>query len=181
VAIVLTSLVVIVAYAAAQVSFDARSRMVSRLHDVQSVRGMRELIQDALRDARAPQGPGDPGFTLQHNQLSFVAAGGAAPLDPDYDWLITIGPGPRGLAFMAVPLGHAGAAQVTFLAREVTRWDVRLLAPAAPQWVSEWPMAKIMPRAVAITLWHDSVTVGLPLHVVLWSDGPATTQDTLPQ
>src|SRR5271165_2322760 len=99
VAIVLTSLVVLVAYAAAHVTFDARARLASHLREVQSSRSARELIGSALRDARTPQRPGDPGFLLQRGELSFVAAGGAEPLDPDYDWLITIQPSAQGLAF----------------------------------------------------------------------------------
>jgi prepilin-type N-terminal cleavage/methylation domain-containing protein len=170
VAIVLTSLVVLVAYAAAQVSFDARARLTAHLRAVQSTRSVRELIQGALRDARAPQRPGDAGFTLEGNRLSFVAAGGVEPLDPDYDWLIAIQPSTQGLVFSGVPLGHAPAAAVEFRVPDVTRWDVRVLAPAGSQWVSNWPITTLMPRAVWITFWHDSVTVGLPIRVMFWSD-----------
>lgn len=100
VAIVVTSIVVVVAYAMAQAGLDARSRIASRLRDVQGSRTARDILRDALRNARAPRGPGDPagGVVLSNGTLSFVAAGGVPPLDPDYDWRFTVVPGQRGLS-----------------------------------------------------------------------------------
>src|SRR2546427_10980173 len=84
VAIVLTSLVVLLAYGAAQVSYDAQARLGADLRALQQARALRELLQDALRSARAPQRPGDPLFTLHAGRLSFMTPGGGPPLDPDY-------------------------------------------------------------------------------------------------
>src|SRR5256885_16487053 len=109
VAIVLTSLVVLLAYGAARVSYDAHARLSADLRALQQARALRELLQDALRSARAPQRPGDPLFTLHAGRLSFVTAGGGPPLDPDYDWLLTIEPGADGLALSATPVGPAAA------------------------------------------------------------------------
>src|SRR3989442_13080948 len=89
-AIVLTGLVVLLAYGAAQVSYDAHARLSANLRALQQARALRELLQDALRSARAPQRPGDSPFTLHEGRLSFVTAGGGPPLDPGYDWLRTI-------------------------------------------------------------------------------------------
>src|SRR2546422_6568128 len=96
-AIVLTGLVVLLAYGAAQVSYDAQARLRANIGALQEARALRELLQDALRSARAPQRPGDPRFTLHAGRLSFVTAGGGPPIDPDYDWLVTIEPGADGL------------------------------------------------------------------------------------
>jgi len=180
VALVLTSIVVMVAYAMAQATFDARARLGSRLHQIESARALRELLRDALRNARAPQRPGEPGMSLSNDRLSFVAAGGAAPLDPDYDWLITVTPGPRGLEFVAVPLGHAPPAQVSFRVPDVTRWTVRLLAPQGSQWQSEWTEPKLMPRAVAVAFWNGSEPASAPLHLVLWTSSLPAAHDSLP-
>src|SRR3989449_6303001 len=65
VAIVLTSLVVLLAYGAAQVSYDAQARLGAELQGLQGARAMRELHQDALHNARPPQLPGHQGLTLQ--------------------------------------------------------------------------------------------------------------------
>jgi prepilin-type N-terminal cleavage/methylation domain-containing protein len=173
VALTITSLVVLLAYSAAHVGYDARSRLVSHLRDVESARAVRSLLLDALRNARAPQFPSDPGITLTDGRLSFVAAGGAAPLDPDYDWLIRVAPSARGLQVVATPLGHTNAAPVSFYSPDITRWDVRVLDATGTRWLDQWSTQRIMPRAITISFWHNSVTAGLPLQVVLW---PGTSQ-----
>src|SRR3989454_2294350 len=165
VAIVLTGLVVLLAYGAAQVSYDAHARLSAELRALQQARALRELLQDALRTARAPQRPGDSLFTLHSGRLSFVTAGGGPPLDPDYDWLLTIEPGADGLELSATPVGRAPATPVTIRAPGVTRWDVRARLAGASGGVEEWPMTTVLPSAGAVTMWHDSTPVGLPLQV----------------
>src|SRR2546423_10339527 len=112
-AIVLTGLVVLLAYGAAQVSYDAQARLRANIGALQEARALRELLQDALRSARAPQRPGDPRFTLHAGRLSFVTAGGGPPLDPDYDWLLTIEPAADGLALSAPPADRVPATPAT--------------------------------------------------------------------
>jgi prepilin-type N-terminal cleavage/methylation domain-containing protein len=181
VALVLTTIVVVVAYAMAQASFDARISLSTHLRQVESARALRELLRDALRNARAPQRPGDPGVVLTGNRLSFVAAGGAAPLDPDYDWQISITPSSRGLQFVAVPLGHAPATQVAFIVPDVTRWDVRMLDPQGSAWLADWSEPKVMPRAVEISFWNGAHTAIAPLHLVLWTGSLAAAgRDSIP-
>ena len=172
VGLVITSVVVLLAYGVAQVGYDARARVVEHLRETQGARAIRTLLGDALRNVRTPDRPDDPGFDLREGQLSFVAAGGAAPLDPDYDWLIQVGPGARGLEFAATPLGHASAARVTFRAPDISRWDVRVLDADGTQWVQSWSTQRVVPRAITINFWHNSVTAGLPLEVVLWPGTP---------
>src|SRR2546422_9183526 len=111
-ALVLTTLIVLLPYGAAQVSYDAHARLTADLRALQQTRALRELLQDALRSARAPQRPGDPLFTLHAGRLSFVTAGGGPPLDPDYDWLLTIGAGSGGLELSAIPVRRAPPAGV---------------------------------------------------------------------
>jgi prepilin-type N-terminal cleavage/methylation domain-containing protein len=167
VAIVLTSLIALLAFSAAGVAIDARARLTARLDQVQSARAVRTLLTDALRNARIPTRPGDPGFDLQNGRLSFVSAGGAAPLDPDYDWRITLTPDARGLSFVATALGHTTPAQVAFRVPDVTRWDVQVLEPDGSQWQSNWSDNRVMPRAVSIAFWHNSVTAVMPIRIVL--------------
>jgi hypothetical protein len=47
----------------------------------------------------------------------------------------------------------------------VTRWEV--LVPGQKEWIREWPNGGLMPRAVEMRLWNDSVLVGAPLRVNL--------------
>jgi prepilin-type N-terminal cleavage/methylation domain-containing protein len=182
VAIVLTSIVVAVAYAMAQAGIDARTRLTDHLRTTQSARAAREILRDALRNARAAQTAGDPrgGIVLSNDTLSFVAAGGAAPLDPDYDWRFTIAPGRNGLTVAATALGHAQPATVAFRIPEVTRWTVWLLAPDGHTWRTGWTEPVLMPRAVVVGLWNGNHLSGLPLHVSLWPGATPVTADSLP-
>lgn len=175
VAIVLTGVIVLLAYAAAQVSYDAHARLSADLRSLQQARALRALLRDALRSARAPQRPGDQRFELHEGRLSFVTAGSEPPLDPDYDWLVTIAQSDEGLELSATPVGRAPNATVTIIIPEVTRWDVRALAPNPPQWLEEWPAMALMPRAVSITLWHNSMPLGLPLEVRVLTGVPLAT------
>ena len=172
VGLVITSVVVLLAYGVAQVGYDARARMVTHLRDVESVRAIRTLLTDALRNVRTPDRPDDPGFTLQNGSLSFVAAGGAPPLDPDYDWLIRVALGSHGLELAATPLGRTIPARVTFRSPDITSWDVRVLDADGTRWVQGWSDQRITPRAITIAFRHNSVTTGLPLEVVLWPGTP---------
>src|SRR2546430_16640617 len=95
-AIVLTGVVALLAYGAAQVSYDAHARLSADLRALQEARALRELLQDALRSARAPQRPDDPRFALHAGRLSFVTAGGGPALDPDNDWPVANRPGAHG-------------------------------------------------------------------------------------
>ncbi|HWZ58350.1 MAG TPA: prepilin-type N-terminal cleavage/methylation domain-containing protein [Gemmatimonadaceae bacterium] len=167
VALVLMSIVALLAYASAQVSVDVRARVGDALRLQQSTRATREFLADALRNARSPQRPDDTTFSLRGDHLSFVAAGPGPPLDPDYDWRITIQPDTGGLELVAVPVGRAPPGEVALRLPTVTGWDVRVLAPSDSSWVREWPTSVMMPHAVAITLWNRSGPVGPPLHVTL--------------
>lgn len=181
VAVVLTTIVVMAAYAMAQAGFDARARLTTHLRTVQSARAAREILRDALRNARAPDHPGDPtgGVTLSNGTLSFVSAGGATPLDPDYDWRFTIAPTRSGLAVSAVAIGHAQPARVSFVVPDVTRWDVRLLSPDGQTWRADWTDPTLMPRAIVIGFWNGDHLSGLPMHLVLWPSSTPAVPDSL--
>jgi prepilin-type N-terminal cleavage/methylation domain-containing protein len=168
VAVLLTSLVVILGFSAAKVSLDGGARLEHNLRALQSQRAVRQMIGDALRNAQLPQLPLDQGFELRNDRLTFVAASGTSPLDPDFDWLITLGPAGRRIEFEARPLGHAPDAQVRFSLPLVTRWDVRVMTSGtAAGWLREWPRSTLMPRAVEMRFWNDSLPVGPPLVVTL--------------
>lgn len=183
VAIVLMSIVALMAYAAAHVSVDARARLGGALRAQQSARATRELLEDALRNARMPHGPEDTTFALQGERLSFVASGAGPPFDPDYDWRITIEPDSGGLGLVAITVGRAPPTEVKFRLPGVMRWEVQVLGSDEPKWVrvwpaAAWPAATSMPRAVAITLSDRSGPVGLPLRVALVSGGTSTSGES---
>jgi prepilin-type N-terminal cleavage/methylation domain-containing protein len=168
VALILTSLVVMLAYGSARVSFDAKARLGAERRTLQGQRAARQMLADALRNVQPPLRPEDPSFELHGDRLSFVAAGGAPPLDPDYDWLISVGPADGRVALVAKPLGNAPVQQVSFTLPQVTRWDVRVLVPGnTVGWLREWPAGSLLPKAVEIRFWNDSLPLGDPLLVTL--------------
>jgi prepilin-type N-terminal cleavage/methylation domain-containing protein len=181
VALVLTGIVVLVAYAAAQAGIDARTRVASGLRAVQSSRSAREILRDALRNARAPQDSSDlrGGFVLTNNKLSFVAAGGATPLDPDFDWRFTVVSDHGHVRITAVAVGHADPAGVTFLVPDATRWTVWMLGPDGTTWQAEWSEADGMPRAVVVAFWNGDRLSAWPLHLSLWPGSTPTATDSL--
>jgi hypothetical protein len=167
VALMLTSVVAFAAYAAAHLSLETRARVSEDLAVIQSTRVFREVLQDALRNARAPQRLGDTTFGLAGGRLTFIAAGAGPPFDPDYDWRITVAATSGGLELVGSPVGRAPAAQVAIRAPGVTRCDVQVLAPYGSEWLSEWPPMGGMPQAIAVTLLHQDAPVGPPLEVTL--------------
>jgi prepilin-type N-terminal cleavage/methylation domain-containing protein len=168
VALILTSLVVMLAYGSARVSFDAKARLGAERRTLQGQRAARQMLADALRNVQPPLRPEDPSFELHGDRLSFVAAGGAPPLDPDYDWLISVGPADGRVAVVAKPLGNAPVQQVSFTLPQVTRWDVRVLVPGnTVGWLREWPAGSLLPKAVEMRFWSDSLPLGDPLLVTL--------------
>jgi hypothetical protein len=167
VALMLTGLVAVAAYAMAHLSLETRARLDEDLGTVQSTRILREVLQDALRNARAPQRRGDTTFGLAGGRLTFIAAGAGPPFDPDYDWRITVDTDSGGLELVGTPVGRAPAARVALRVPGVTRCDVQVLVPDGSEWRSEWPPTTVMPRAVAVTLLHQDSPVGPPLEVTL--------------
>jgi hypothetical protein len=156
------------AYGAARVSFDAKARLGAERRTLQGQRAARQMLADALRNVQPPIDPADPPFELKGDRLSFVAAGGAPPLDPDYDWLISVGPSGDRVAMVAKPLGNAPVQQVSFTLPDVTRWDVRVLVPGQTVgWLREWPAGSLLPKAVEMRFWNDSLPLGDPLLVTL--------------
>lgn len=166
VAIVITSVVALLAVAAAQVSVESQERLDASLRGVRSDRAMRQMLLDLLHNVRPPRRAGDTSLVLKGDTLWLVAAG-AAPLDPDYDWLVKLHLGPAGLEVAAASLGRSPSARIAFRVPRVTRWEVSLLPPGGSEWQREWSQAAVLPRGVTISFWHDSVPLGSPLMVRL--------------
>jgi prepilin-type N-terminal cleavage/methylation domain-containing protein len=181
VAILLTGIVALVGYAAARVSIEARARVGTATGALQAERATRELLRDVLRNVRAPQLPGEPGFALRDERLSFTAAGAGPPFDPEYDWRITIEPDSGGLALRAEPVGRASASRVALRLAGVTRWEVRVLAPNGADWRPDWSSPRTTPRGIAITMWDGSSPAGIPLLLALSPTRTSIVEDALDQ
>jgi prepilin-type N-terminal cleavage/methylation domain-containing protein len=164
VAIVLTSVVAMMAFASARVSVEAASIIQGKLGSVRSDRAARQTLLDLLHNVRPPRARGDTSFALAGDTLTFTAAG-AAPLDPEYDWLIAVRPGDDGLSIDARTLGRGPAARAELRLPRVTRWQVRVLPPRGKEWRDQWVPSPLLPSAVAITLWNHDTVLGPPLTI----------------
>ncbi len=175
VAIVLTSIVAIAAYAAAQVSVEGQTRLQGALRGVQGDRVVRQTLLDLLHNARTPRQSGDPAFLLQGDTLSFVAAG-VAPLDPEFDWLITLRSSTAGMELTAAPMGRVPPREVGFRLPSVTRYEVQVLAPGSSEWQREWAQVTVLPQAVAIAFWRDSEPLSPQFRVALPRQGTPVSE-----
>jgi prepilin-type N-terminal cleavage/methylation domain-containing protein len=166
IAIVLTSIVALMAFASARVSADSYAVITRRLADVRGERAARQTLLDLLHNVRPPRVRSDTAFALSGDTLRFIAAG-APPLDPDYDWLVAIEPGDSGLSLVGRSMGRGPAASLRLRLPHVTRWQVRVLPPRGNEWKDVWSPAPVMPEAVAMTLWIGDEPAGPPFTVRL--------------
>jgi len=171
VAIVLTGMVAVLAFGAARVSVDTRARLGRALADQQRARATQAFLEDALRNARRPRRPGEPGLELRDGRLAFVAAGTGPPLDPDYDWRVTIAVDSGGLDILATTVGRGPPTTTRVRVPDVTRWDVQALTDDATGWTRAWTDTTRLPAAVTISLWHDTQPIGQPLLVAIAAGG----------
>jgi prepilin-type N-terminal cleavage/methylation domain-containing protein len=166
IAIVLTGIVALMAFASARVSAESHALIVRRLAAVQGDRAARQALLDLLHNVRPPRARGDTAFALSGDTLRFTAAG-AALLDPEYDWLVSIEPDDSGLSLVGRSIGRGPAASTRLRLPRITRWQVRVLPPRATEWKDVWTPAPVMPEAVAITLWNGDEPAGPPLTIRL--------------
>ena len=165
VAIVLTGVVALLVYGAVRAASDTEARLVTSRRHWQSHRGMRTLLEDALRNARPPMRAGAPAFSLQvatssagvpQDRLTFVTRGGFPPLTADADWRVTIEPTPTGLSASAIPLGVRTPLRLAAVLPGVSGLEIRVLAPGTSEWNRQWAFPATFPRAVTLTFWTDS-------------------------
>jgi len=156
IALVLTSVVALMAYASAKVTADASATLDDGLRVVRTDRAARETLLDLLHNVRPQRQRGDTSFALLGDTLKFTAAG-AIPLDPDHDWYVSIYPGPAGLEMDARALGRGPATRSRLELPDITRWEVRVLPPRATEWKDLWMPAPVLPAAVGLALWGSFV------------------------
>ena len=166
IALLLTSLVAMMAYAAARVSVESAAVVERELVTLRSERAARQLLLDLLHNVRPARTPADTGLALSAGTLVFTAAG-ALPLDPERDWRVTMRPGEGGLTISARSLGRGPEARAELRLPRVTGWEVSILPPRGKTWMRDWVPSPALPAAVGITLWDGDRPLGAPLTVRL--------------
>jgi prepilin-type N-terminal cleavage/methylation domain-containing protein len=166
IALLLTSLVAMMAYAAARVSVGSAAVIERELVTLRSERAARQLLLDLLHNVRPARSGADTGLALTAGTLVFTAAG-ALPLDPERDWRVTMRPGEGGLAISARSLGRGPEKRAELRLPRVTGWDVRVLPPGGKTWMQNWVPSPALPAAVGVTLQDGDRPLGAPLTVRL--------------
>jgi prepilin-type N-terminal cleavage/methylation domain-containing protein len=163
VAIVVTSVVVLLAYGTLQAGLDADARLGAHQSTVAAEVQLRAMLVDALRHpADAPQ-DGALAFEVRRgvaaggssaDTLRFFSRGVVAPLGTSEPWDVALVPTPGGVRFIARPLGPAAQATVVATVAELRGVRVRTLAQSSlgGGWTDGWTGDRGFPDAVEITL-----------------------------
>ena len=176
VAIVLAGVVALLVYGVVTAASDTQAQLTTSRRHWQAQRGMRTLLEDALRNARLPMRAGDAAFSLQvrtssagipQDRLTFVTRGGFPPLTADADWRVTLETTPAGLSAIAIPLGVRTPERLAGVLPDVTGLEIRILPPGGGPWNRQWAFPTAFPRAVALIFWTDSAPSGAALRVAL--------------
>ena len=180
VAIVVAGIVALLVYGAAGAAIATQERLAARRAAVQTVRAIRAVLTDALRNARPSTRFGEPAFVIEDgatpagrpaDRLSFVTSGGTPPFTGEVDWRVVLESTADGVTLTGVPLGMSDPPHVVVRAPGLIGVDVRALGlGAAGKWSEGRVAFAQIPRAVEVTYWSDSGAVGVPTTVVFpWS------------
>ncbi len=180
VALVVTGLVVSLAYGAAQAGFETQARLDGHRDGEEREGAMRALLVDALRHEVEGVRGGDQVFALTDrvapdgsgaDSLRITTRGVVAPLGSSAAWSVSVWLAGDTLQLLALPLPGAGTATgdagipVSARLGGVRAFDVRALGrgPAA-EWTTAWPEGDVSPDAVSLTLQHAE---GAPTRLVV--------------
>lgn len=173
IALTLVGVVALLVYGAANAALDTQSRIEERQLAVRAERAWLALVEDALRNARPGAAYGAPVFIVEQNsdpegrprdRLKFITAGGTPPLTADADWEVTIEPTDAGLTMVAAPVGVDAPPRLLVGLPGKTGLDVRVHgASMEAEWLEDWRLDRLVPRAIELTYWTDSGPSGPPV------------------
>ena len=162
VAIVLTSVVALLAYGTARTGIDTGERLARYRGEVETQAIVRALLVDALRHP-PEQGGGfmnDVLFGLDDRMsreglpldgLQFFTRGALPPLGATDTWFVSLEPSEAGLRVRALPADTASAAPIELLWSGVHGLNVRVLGRTADSvWIEQWDLTGRVPAAVAL-------------------------------
>ena len=174
VALVVTGLVVSLAYMAAQAGFDTDERLTRAHEGVESEAVARSLIADGIRHALPGIRGGPAVFEVSEVRtanggvsaaLRFLTRGIVSPFGVSGAWEVTLAPGRRGLEIHARATGDAEPGSIDADLPNVASLDVRVLSRDSREgWLHSWSDVERSPVAVSLTfLDRDGRSRGAPL------------------
>ena len=168
VALVVTGLVVSVAYATLQAGFDTSERLTNAQGGDERETVARAMLANALRHAVPGTIGGEPVFVLrdepQGDGLRFLTRGVSEPLGASEVWEVSLLPGPEGTQFDAHQVENPSRSFTTLL-RRVNALSIRVRGrDFRDGWLETWNAPDRSPAAVSITFMNADVRViGAPL------------------
>lgn len=159
VALVVTAMVVTLAYGAARAGLDTEARLAERRDADGALTAWRALLGDAARHVERGVAEDDAVFVLaaardgrDADTLRLLTRGVVPPHGTGERWAVTLAPTADGVRLTAAPAGSVDAAPVSVLVRAARGVRVRVLPHAGGAWTREWPRAQDAPAAVAVRL-----------------------------
>jgi len=168
VALVVTGLVVSVAYATLQAGFDTSERMTNAQHGDEREVVARTMLSNALRHAVPGTIGGEPVFVLRDDArsdgLRFLTRGVSEPLGASEVWEVSLLPSPEGARFDAHQVGNPSRSFTTLL-RRVNAVNVRVRGrDFRDGWLESWNAPDRSPAVVSISFFTvDGRVIGAPL------------------
>jgi prepilin-type N-terminal cleavage/methylation domain-containing protein len=177
VAIVLTSVVALLAYGTAGAGIDTSERLAQHRATAEAQLIVRSLLMDALRHTVEGGGTSmnDVLFTIDDavsseglpiDGLMFLSRGVSAPLGGATTWSVTLSPSPDGVRLFAVPAAGSQS-PIDAVLPGIRGLQVRALARTADlEWSNQWDAPGRVPAAVAIEFLDAQGTPAAPPLVV---------------
>ena len=176
VALVVTGLVVSVAYATLQAGFDTSERLTKAQDGDEREVVARAMLSNALRHAVPGTIGGEPVFVLrdepQGDRLRFLTRGVSEPLGASEVWEVSLLTGPTGTQFDGRQVGNPSRSFTTLL-RRVNALSVRVRGrDFRDGWLETWNAPDRSPAAVYISFMNaDGRVIGAPLMVRVGLEG----------
>lgn len=154
IALLIGSVVVLLAYSTLQAGLDVQQRVtVSRDADA-STTAMRALLADAIRhavagDADDPRGLHVDGGADGQAALTFVTRGVEAPMGGTGAWQVSLGTGAAGLTLSAASRDRSRT-PLRITESATRRLAFRFLPIASEEWRARWDDATRLPEAVEV-------------------------------
>lgn len=155
IALLIGSVVVLLAYSTLRAGLDVEARVTAARERDEAGVAFRALLADALRHATTGDGTATLGMQAQADasgratSLRFVSRGVMPPLGGRGAWIVGLGSDSTGVVLDAVAV-DARSTPLRLTARGVRSLDVRFLPLDATAWRSAWNDPTRLPAAVEI-------------------------------
>ncbi len=178
VAMVVTSLVALLAYGTARAGIDTNERLERYRTTVETQMIVRTLLLDALRHPPEEGGAAMndmlfhiddrvSGEGLPMDGVSFQTRGVTPPLGASATWSVTLSATDQGVRLHAVPLGASATEPIDVLLASARGLSVRVLSrTTGSSWSDQWDAPGRVPTAVAIEFLSEQNTLVAPPLVV---------------